>query len=799
MKGESGFFSDLGMFSSAREDFLEELNGALESTRERLRVDTCFLLMLDETRKTLMLWPSFSVAEAVPGMLRVPKDEGVFWKAVKEMRTVASSEMAEILHHPFTSELGDGRSVSMLCAPVMDSGVCIGALCVHREGQSEFTSEDFAELERTAASLSAPLKTAWFYENVRNKVKILSDLNEMSGLLNVTNDLEVILARVVEYSARITGASRQLVWLLGRDGDVSPSVFPSAWGDDEYLRPVREGIVSDAVRAKKAVIVDDVKQYSGDDGLSRVAEKSAIAQPMIIDHNVVGVMLLADRVSGLPEEYSAFSGEEVKNLESIARMAAQAITRARMMERLQAALEENRKNVDELSILFQLSMALQRTISLDDLLRVILSCVTVGRGLGFNRAVLFLVNENTGLIQGMMGLGPDSASDAGRIWSDLNKQADKSADFISWLLERDPYEIGDSLFNRHALSIRASVKGKSVLATVVKDKKAINIRGRGDIGEEDEDLVSILECDHFAVVPMIVRDTVVGAILVDNKYNQVPIEDSDIELLTRFAAPAAWAVENIKLVERLAAVNKELITLENQMARAEKLAALGEISAEMAHELKNPLVTIGGFARRMLAKVSGAKPEAKYASIIVKEVERLESLLRDTLDVTKGLVIDRKSVDFNQIIREVVEFYRGSIEEKGIGLTISLAPDVGEASIDPSQIKQVFINLLVNAIDSMACPRHDYPKNLTIKSEPVPGDRRHVRLIISDTGGGIAERDLPDIFNPFFTTKASGTGLGLSLCKKIVRLHHGTMEIDNRLGVGVTFTITLPSEAVKED
>ena len=784
--------------TTAPESLQKKLNEIVESIKARVNADGCALLLMDKDHQSLSIWSSKGLSSKNYHGTRIPRGHGVFWKIFDEKRVFAIHDLRnepDYFPHP---ELGGGEFASMLCAPITHSGETLGAFCVQNREVKIFTIEEISTLENIAYDLADSLKIMRYMHTLQEEASVSLGLKELGQIIGSRAGLEDIFDDTISHALKLTGAERGVMWLTGQNGRELAQSAPHDLKTREVMESGANGLLTTAAGTRQTIKVDDVNTDRRYKGLDAVAKRSLMVQPIVFDGDLIGFILLADKKTSIDGFYSIFSDYEANILASIARMVAQAVVRVRATRNLQNALEENRKNVEELSILFQLSMAMQRAMNLDELLRVILSCVTVGKGLGFNRAILFLVNENTGSLQGMMGLGPDSAEDAGRIWQKLEKHEGKMADLVQWLIERDPYEIYHSAFNKLAQSIRASLTGDSVLAKALREKKAVNITSRDDIGPGDADLVSMLSCSSFAVAPLVARDTALGAILVDNLYNGRPITESDLRLLMRFTAPAAWGIENVKLVERLAAVNKELIDLETQMARVEKLSALGEISAEMAHELKNPLVTIGGFARRLLAKISGSRTEARYASIIVKEVERLEVLLRNTLDTARLKPIERRSVDLNQIVNDVVDFYRRSMMEKNIQLNIALSNDIDEVSMDPAQIKQVLINLLVNAMDSMSCPRHNMPRILTMVTETAPLDRSSVRLIISDTGGGVAERDLPEIFNPFFTTKQSGTGLGLSLSKKIVRMHHGTMEIDNRLGIGVTFTITLPCYEIKD-
>ncbi len=774
------------------------LDNTVASACNALRANACGVMLLDEAHQTLTLKACLGLYEAAVDAVRLPKDKGIEWKIIREKKTLALDNVHFDPDFVAIPEAGGHLFKSLLGVPIMDNGACIGTLCVQQEDSKEFSREEIESLEKIAFEAAKPIKAAWLFERLRDRTRALTRLNEMSKLINSTNNMDEILAHIVRFTGELTDARTKVIWLTGSTNEISSRHIPESTGDEQWMLPVREGIVQRVAETRRMVKVDDVRSENDFEGLERVSSTSVICHPMVFDNVVEGVILLGDRRSGLNEYFSAFSGEEAEVLEYIAQTAAQAISRVKTHARLESTAEANRQNVRELSILFQLSLAMQRTINMDDLLRVILSCVTVGKGLGFNRAILFLENESADLLHGMMGVGPDSGEDAERIWSG-GEELNSSADLVQWLLNRDPYEIENSDFNKMAKSLRIPLFKKNIIGRAFSNRVAINVRGVSDFAEGDAELVSGLNCSKFAIVPLVARDLAMGAIVVDNFYNDKEITDNDIKLLTRFAAPAAWAIENIKLFERLSSVNKELMDMDSNIAHVERLSALGEVSAEMAHELKNPLVTIGGFARRLLKRIPESKMEVRYVSIIVQEVERLEGLLRNTLDVSRETPVKRESVDLNRIVKDAADFYWRVMYDKGIKAEYSLYPNLKKANIDQTQIRQALINLILNSIEAMSCDKHGIPKILTLVTEPAPNHPDKVRLIISDSGGGIAERDYHDVFNPFFTTKPHGTGLGLSLCKKLVMMSYGSLKIDNKLGDGVTFTITLPCENVTGD
>ena len=281
-----------------------------------------------------------------------------------------------------------------------------------------------------------------------------------------------------------------------------------------------------------------------------------------------------------------------------------------------------------------------------------------------------------------------------------------------------------------------------------------------------------------------------GAIYVDNLFQGRPITEEDIQLLTMFASKASLAMENASLYESLEGALDTVRTTQDRLVQSEKLMALGEMAARIAHEIKNPLTAIGGFARRIVSPKPGGGPPPfeRYARIILKEVERLERIINETLYFSRERIPAFRITNLNDEIREALSMFREELDAARISTVIDLSPDLPFISVDPDQLRQVLWNLVSNAIQAMGGSG-----TLTVSTRPaVPGEGTGVVFQVSDTGGGIPNDVVHNIFNPFFTTKAKGTGLGLPIVHSIVEKHGGTIHLDNREGVGVTFSVFLP-------
>jgi signal transduction histidine kinase len=213
------------------------------------------------------------------------------------------------------------------------------------------------------------------------------------------------------------------------------------------------------------------------------------------------------------------------------------------------------------------------------------------------------------------------------------------------------------------------------------------------------------------------------------------------------------------------------------------------MAANLAHELKNPLITIGGFAGRLLKGLPEVSREHLYADTIVKEVSRLEKMLSDILAFSRKPTICYNVCDLSVILLDCFRSCAATLEDQTIVLSSNLEDAHGVLLGDACQLKQVFLNLIINACEVML-----HGGRLSVQVENVFQEKPSVRIRIADTGGGIQPDALSQIFNPFYTTKQHGTGLGLAIVNRILLNHNGRIEASNE-GAGALFTVTLPLAA----
>jgi two-component system NtrC family sensor kinase len=239
----------------------------------------------------------------------------------------------------------------------------------------------------------------------------------------------------------------------------------------------------------------------------------------------------------------------------------------------------------------------------------------------------------------------------------------------------------------------------------------------------------------------------------------------------------------------------ELKKSQDKLIQAEKLAALGRLAADVAHEIRNPLTAIGGFARRLHKSAVGEK-EKERAEIIVAEVNRLEKILRDVLTFSRDARYHLEKNRVDDLVFDVVNMYEQTCSEQSVSVEVMIEKNLPPVLMDRDQVRQALINLFTNALDAM--PRGGALK-ITSGNEGLHGVR-YVYLRVSDTGEGIDEDKMSLIFDPFFTTKETGrgTGLGLSITRKIIEEHGGFVRAESAKGKGSAFSLYFPQQGEEE-
>jgi two-component system NtrC family sensor kinase len=281
--------------------------------------------------------------------------------------------------------------------------------------------------------------------------------------------------------------------------------------------------------------------------------------------------------------------------------------------------------------------------------------------------------------------------------------------------------------------------------------------------------------------------------VVLNSEDEIGVLAGTFNVMTKDLEVAREKMENFTqaLEAEVAKKVDELKKSQDKLFQAEKLASLGRLTADVAHEIRNPLTALGGFAHRLYKIVDGDK-QKEYADIIIAEVDRLEKILKDVLTFSRDARSHLERRPLEEAVHEVVKTYGGLCREQSIGVDVRIAENLPFVLIDKDQVKQALTNLVTNAIDAM-----QKGGMLTIlEDQEEISDVTYVFLKVSDTGPGIPEEKLPLIFEPFFSTKEiHGTGLGLSITRKIIEEHGGFIKAESVEGKGATISLYFPYQS----
>jgi two-component system, NtrC family, sensor histidine kinase HydH len=265
-------------------------------------------------------------------------------------------------------------------------------------------------------------------------------------------------------------------------------------------------------------------------------------------------------------------------------------------------------------------------------------------------------------------------------------------------------------------------------------------------------------------------------------------------LVNRFAVENRRQVQKYQaLSETLEETNRQLRRAEADARRAERLAALGQLSAGLAHEIRNPLGVIKGSAEMLTQKLQTAQPiAAELAGYISSEVNRLNALVARFLDFARPQPVDLQRVDVTQLIDRSLESVQAQLPEAHIKVERNYAPGLPKILADPQLCDRIFVNLILNAFQAMAAQREGILRLSAVpeSANGTPG----VGIVVEDNGPGVSPEIRENIFNPFFTSKKDGVGLGLAIVAKFVDDHRGSIRLESNPGHGARFHVFLPAD-----
>jgi signal transduction histidine kinase len=560
------------------------------------------------------------------------------------------------------------------------------------------------------------------------------DAKEINALLEISKAiasglyLEDVLRLIVTVTANVMDSKICSLWILDeKDDKLKLKATQSI--SEEYLKErslaMGEGVVGHvALHNQPIAILDVVKEplYKEKELAKKEGLISMLSVPMCIKNSVIGVI---NCYTSYPHIFS--KGEE-EMLTTVANQAAICIENSGLME----------------------------TLDINEILRLVLEGVI--KNIGFDRARLYLVNEKRNVLECKMAVGID---------------VEKVKDIILPLSPAD-----------------------SILARSVLEKKAFVIPDASKDPRVNPVLKARFNLHSLVVIPLLAKEKVLGAIAADHVESGRNVTRETLESVMTFAQQAGLAIHNAfmyqelktfsqQMEEKIRKTTADLKKTEAQLIRSEKLAALGQLAAGIAHEIRNPLTSINILIQSMMQKLPSENPRHEDFKVIEEEIHRINEIIDHFLQFAKPASPHLKRAEVASMFEETLQLLRPQMEK----LRISVEKDFQSLpliTIDNEQVKQVILNLLMNAIQAMPGGGQ-----LRLGGE-LSEDGQWIKLSIQDSGVGIPPEDMDKLFNPFFSTKKGGMGLGLSIAHRVIDQHHGKIEVESLPEKGTLFTVWLP-------
>lgn len=693
---------------------------------------------------------------------RIPYGEGCAGRAALSL-AVESALVAQL--HPDEPRGGDEHS--SFAFPIRDDGALAAVLCLGlgEAALPETTADGAKSLLPVFALALSGLAAAEECEQGKRNLSLLAALGR---LLSSPQPRGTLLPQLIKlYTA--SGISCCAVIRLEERESRKPRLIRSC------RRELRQGL--DALmleEARVAPVALEKGTTATEEIETTLPYRHLLCTPLGDPDAPLGTMtLFGDRKLHHPAQ--------VELAETVARLLSGALAEAVCKEQIQSYNEENDKKLKELSLLYRMSNTMLSTINLNKLIHLTLTALTSGPAPFFDRAMLFLTNERSGMLVGMLGVTRETSPT-------LSVPHGGSDDILSSRWDISEEEMGaqrDSEFSRQVQGKRLELDGSlNIASQAVLEKRLIYIPDEAGIGAPKGQTGR----SGLAASPLIAHGKAVGAVMVDNALTQDAISQEHLRFLQLFTNQAGMAIENSMLYKQVQDAHLQLSEAQENLLQKERLAAIGEMAAGIAHELKGPLVSIGGFAGRLARKLPQDTNEWAHADLIVREVLRLEGILSEILLFSKKTTICYHKCSIVDVVKESLAVVNPPLEEKKITVTTKFPRHKLLLLGDCQQLKQVFINIILNALDAMG---EGGKLAIQVGTTDLDG-KEAVSVKIADTGGGIPLEQLHSIFTPFFTTKEGGTGLGLPIANRIIVNHGGKIHIANHPGLGVEFRVILP-------
>jgi signal transduction histidine kinase len=420
---------------------------------------------------------------------------------------------------------------------------------------------------------------------------------------------------------------------------------------------------------------------------------------------------------------------------------------------------------------------------LDEILQTILVGITAEEGLRFNRAFLAMFDDQQQVLTGRLAIGPDRKEEGDRIWRDIKNE---ELDFHNLLDNIKKHSFTNDIeVNRIVQAFSISTEDSDhILIRAAREKKSVNVvKGRSE-WQVPPELIGLLQEESFVIVPLYSSRRSLGVIIADHFVTGEEITPLQISSLENFASQASLAIEHYHLHTSMEEKIRELEKQQAMLVEAERYSAVGQVAAQLAHSIRNPITAIGGTAR-LLAKKTDDPEQLKLFKMMVREAEKIEDTLEDIFNFISDIQLKKKETLISSLLENSLILFYPAMEQRAIKYELQMPGTELPIHVDPDLIQQALVHLIRNGIEAMPDGGR-----LSIRVSQDKNDKT-TEIIIQDTGLGIKDSTLLFATDPFVTTKISGVGMGLTIVKRIIKDHGGELQIQQRISGGTRVIISL--------
>ncbi|TKZ36366.1 GAF domain-containing sensor histidine kinase [Brachyspira catarrhinii] len=692
---------------------------------------------------------------------------------------------------------------TLLALPIHTSQNPIGIIVFrNKEDKTEYYKSVKEELTNFIGHFAVYVSNVLQNVTYKEKEKQLKLLRELYLKLSDIDKFESNLKDLASDIANIFSASKTFIRLryegynfetissYGFDNHFDYSIFEKKEYEHKYLD-------------KEVGYVNNVEKHEDGENFKNVINRSILFNRISIRNDCIGYIAVIDKIKDAVNPLGDFDKEDLNlfkpllaNISSRMSEYYNTVELNRINEELNKANEKNTRNMNRLSALYDISNILLERSKTEDILFILLTIATIGDVFAFNRAFAFLYDKEFNVFRGRMCIAPKDASDAGNIWNKM-KTMDKYGlrEKLMLSFERSDLEGSWDLNQKFLNTVIPNNEKCQLFSYIFENKESVNVKSVDDKwAEQIRSYTDIFGYNPFAIIPIMDANNCMGMMVVDNIYNNVPITDDDLEYLKMFGRQAAVALEYSYLYNEIEKSHNDLKAAQKSLFDIKSLAMIGEMSSSMAHNLRNFVVPISGFANR-LVKVSSDEKTSEYAKIIVEEINKLENYIQRNLTFAKSINLVPETFKVDDMVKYINILAKEYIKKSGKKIKFYAVNATKEISVrwDYNRMNDVIINLIINAIDAI-----EDEKDAIISATFSDNSYREsmIDVIVENTNSYIEEDVIKKLFTPFFTTKSHGIGIGLAVSKRIVEAHGGSIAVKSVNGSfkSTAFIITMPVE-----